>query len=83
MLQKAISSSFRHGLNLKAGELNAAKGDCVLQATISYIENRTCFINKLTESDKEFRIKCIKKAQNEADLIPCKYKKRHGYLRME
>ena len=41
MLQKAISSGFRHGLNLKAGKLNAANGDCVFQATIYNIENRT------------------------------------------
>ena len=43
----------------------------MLQATISNIENRTCFINKINESDSEFRIKCITKAQNEAHLIPC------------
>ena len=38
LLQKAISSEFRHGLNLKAGKLNAAKREYVFQAKIYNIE---------------------------------------------
>ena len=71
MLQRAITSSFRHGLELKVGTLNKAAGDCVYQATKANINNRICFINKVNESANECRIKCITKAQNEAHMIPC------------
>ena len=71
MLQKAILSGSRHGLGLKAGKLNAANGDCLYQAIINNIENRQCYTNKIKESGKDLRTRCITKAQQEAHLIPC------------
>ena len=71
IFQKAISSGSPHGLELKAGKLKATNGDCLFQAIINNIENRPFYTNKTTESDKDLRIRCITKAQQEAHLIPC------------
>ena len=71
MLQKSMSSGARHGVELKKEKLNAANGNCLFQAIINNIENRPCYTNKPTESDKDLRIRCITKAQQEAHLIPC------------
>ena len=43
MLQKAISSGSRHGLELKAGKLDAANWDFLFQAIIHNIENMPCY----------------------------------------
>ena len=71
MLQRGITNSHRHGVKLKVGTLNAAAGDCAFKARKAYVENRICFINKINESANECRMRCITKAQNEANMIPC------------
>ena len=55
MLQRAISSAICHGLELKAGILNAVNGSCLFAAVINNVESRECFETKITESSKELK----------------------------
>ena len=71
MLQKAILSSIRHGLGLKAGILNAADGNCPFDSIINNVKSRKCYKTKITESSKELRIRSINKAQQEVESISC------------
>ena len=48
-----------------------ANEDCLFQAIINNILNRQCFTIKITESDRELRIRRITKAQEEVHLLSC------------
>ena len=43
MVQRAIASAARHGINLIPGRANPALGDCALEAMIFNVNDRSCF----------------------------------------
>ena len=50
LLKRALSNAFRHGLNLRAGKLNAANGNCLWDSIINNILGRICYKKKLGET---------------------------------
>ena len=50
MVQRAVSSAKKHGLDMKQGTPNAADGDCAFQSAIFNVNDRDCFAQKLPMS---------------------------------
>jgi hypothetical protein len=46
MVDRAISSAKKHGINLFPGRLNQAKGDCAFESAIFDVNDRKCFEEK-------------------------------------
>ena len=45
MVQRAIASGYRHGIELIPGRANAALGNCAFEAPIFNNNDRSCFAN--------------------------------------
>ena len=55
MVARAISSSKYHGINLRHGTPNPAKGDCAFEAVIQNNNDRSCFLTKYTLDINSYR----------------------------
>ena len=66
LLKRAISNAFRHGLNLRPGQLNNADGNCLWEALIYNILYRQCIKSKTRENHRQLRKRSLDKAQIDA-----------------
>ena len=66
LLKRAISNAFRHGLNVRPGQLNNADGNCLWEALIYNILYRQCIKSKTKESHRQLRKRSLDKAQIDA-----------------
>ena len=55
MVQRAIASASRHGIQLKHGTPNPGTGDCSFEAVIQNNNNRTCYREKYEMSINWYR----------------------------
>ena len=55
LIASAVHSAKKHGINLCAGELNKADGNCAFDAVISNINQRICFPSKLSLPSSVYR----------------------------
>ena len=66
LLKRAISNAFRHGLNLRPGQLNNADGNCLWEALIYNILYKQCKKSKKRENHRQLRKRYLDKAQIDA-----------------
>ena len=55
MVKRAIRSAQKHGIRLNAGRPNKADGNCAIEASVLNLNDRDCFVEKLTFSVDYYR----------------------------
>ena len=55
MIEKAISSAKKHGIDLSPGRLNEARGNCAFESAIFNVNDRKCFKDKYFLSPNYYR----------------------------
>ena len=55
MVTRAIESARKQGIDLVLGTLNAADGNCAFDAVLNNINDRQCFVEKLSLSSRVYR----------------------------
>ena len=55
MMDRAVASAKRHGINISPGERSSSDGNCAFQAALNNVNNRTCFKDKYPFSPDYYR----------------------------
>ena len=69
-LKQALSNAFRHRLNLNAGKLNSAIGNCLWDSIINNILGKICSKSRTQVNGKQLRLRSLNAAQNQAHFLP-------------
>ena len=72
IIVKAIESARKHKINLCAGIMNNANGDCIFESVIYNINGRECYTRKLNRSALSYRVEWIsmlERLENDYPLI--------------
>ena len=70
MINQAIESAKKHGINLSQGTLNNADGNCAFESVIHNINHRDCFLEKLPLATQSYRWQWVTELEHDAENYP-------------